>query len=271
MNGPALEDERGWHKYPPSSKFKQDDDVGISGEKTFETVIAPNETKTAVPPLVLAYFDPIKENYVTLRSEPVPIQVEGGAAPAPSVAAAPATASTQAATLAATPEPAAKAADILYQLNDLGRVRSFAPVYFRATFWIAQIAPLIALLGFAGWKIRRTKIDNREARRVAALQHESAELLRKLRRSELSPQEYFSNASRVARVKTALAKNIDPNAVDAETVAKAFDLGESERERLRILFELTDELRYSGSENGDKTLGDRDREEVLNLLESLRP
>jgi hypothetical protein len=265
MNGPALEDESGWHKYPPSSKFKQDDDVGISGEKTFESVIAPNEKKTAVPPLTFAYFDPIKENYVTLRSEPVPIQVEGGAATAPTVATAPAAATTP----AATPAPAAKPADILYQLNDLGRVRSFAPIYTRPIFWIAQIAPLIGLLGFAGWKIRQTKIGNREVQRVAALQHESAELLRKLRR-ELSPQEYFSNASRVARVKTALAKNIDPNAVDAETVAKVFDLGEKERAQLRTLFERSDELRYSGSGNGDTTLGRRDREEVLNLLESLR-
>src|SRR5947209_19889756 len=81
MNGPALEDERGWHKYPPSSKFKQDDDVGMSGEKTFEMVIAPNERKPAVPPLVFAYFDPVKENYVTLRSTAVPNQVEGGVGP----------------------------------------------------------------------------------------------------------------------------------------------------------------------------------------------
>ena len=35
VNAPALEDEHGWHKYPPSSKFKQDDEVGISGTKTF--------------------------------------------------------------------------------------------------------------------------------------------------------------------------------------------------------------------------------------------
>ncbi len=270
MNGPALEDERGWHKYPPSSKFKQDDDVGISGEKTFETVIAPNEKKTAVPPLVFAYFDPIKENYITLRTELVPIQVEGGAASAPSVAAAPAGATAPAAKSAATPAPAAKAADILYQLNDLGRVQSFVPLYSRQIFWIAQVAALIALLGFAGWKIRQTKIGNREAWRVATLQQESAELLRKLRRDELPPQEYFSNASRVARVKTALAKNIDPNAVDAETVAKAFGLNEEQRAQLRTLFERTDELRYSGSGNGDTTLGRRDREEVLNLLESLR-
>src|SRR5207245_1938962 len=94
MSGPTLEDEHGWHKYPASSKFKQDDDVGISGEKAFETVIAPNEKKPAVPPLVFAYFDPIKENYVTLRSDAVPIQVEGGTVPAPSAAKAPAVAAT---------------------------------------------------------------------------------------------------------------------------------------------------------------------------------
>jgi hypothetical protein len=42
VNAPLLEDDRGWHKYPPSSKFKQDDEVGISGTKTFEMVVSPN-------------------------------------------------------------------------------------------------------------------------------------------------------------------------------------------------------------------------------------
>lgn len=270
MNGPSLEDERGWHKYPPSSKFKQDDDVGISGEKTFETVIAPNENKTAIPSLTFAYFDPIKENYVTLRSDPVPITVQGGSAPAPSVASVQA-APNQAAPSAGPTAPAAtKPADILYQLTDIGQTRSFAPLYLRSSFWIAQLVPLIVLLGLAGWRIRRANVGNREARRVAVLQHETADLLRKLRRGELSPQEYFSNASRLARVKTALARNIDPNTVDAETIERVFNLNETERARLRTLFERTDELRYSGTGNGDKNVPHQDREEVLQLLESLR-
>jgi len=134
-------------------------------------------------------------------------------------------------------------------------------MYARPTFWIAQLAPLILLLGFIGWKIRQAKIDNRDAQRRAALQHESTELLRKLRRSELSPQEYFSNASRVVRVKTALAKNINPNAVDAETAAKAFDLGEHERAQLRALFERSDELRFGGSGNGVGKISSNEREE----------
>jgi hypothetical protein len=270
MNGPVLEDERGWHKYPPSSKFKQDDDVGISGEKTFEMVIAPNEKKPAVPPLIFAYFDPSKENYVTLRSDAVPIQVEGGAVPAPSVAAAPAKSATPPATVAVTPAPTAKPQDILYQMTDLGRVRSFTPIYARPIFWIAQLVPLILLLGFVGWKIRQAKIDNRDAQRTAALQQESNELLRQLRRSEISPQEYFSNASRVVRVKTALAKNMNPNAVDADTAAKAFNLGENERAQLRTLFERSDELRFSGGGNGAGRISSDEREEVLRLLESLR-
>jgi len=236
-------------------------------------VLAPNEKKAALPPLVFAYFDPIKENYITLRSDAVPIQVEGGAAPAPSVAAAPATAAKSATpptTAAATATPIAKPQDILYQMRDLGRVQSFMPIYERPVFWTAQLVPLILLLGLVGWKIRQAKIDNREAQRVTALQQESSKLLQKLRRSELSPQEYFSNASRVVRVKTALAKNISPNAVDAETAAKAFDLAENERAQLRTLFERSDELRFSGGGNGVKAISNDEREEVLRLLESLR-
>src|SRR5881394_1681881 len=88
VNAPAVEDEHGWHKYPPSSKFKQDDEVGISGTKTFEMVLSPNENKQTLPVLAFSYFDPAKERYITLRSEPEAITVQGGA-PAPNVAAQP--------------------------------------------------------------------------------------------------------------------------------------------------------------------------------------
>jgi len=277
MNGPALEDERGWHKYPPSSKFKQDDDVGISGEKTFEMVLAPNEKKPAVPPLVFAYFDPIKENYVTLRSDAVPIQVEGGAAPAPSVAAAPATgakSATPPTSAAAAVAPTAKPQDILYQLTERPRAtESFAPIYTLRFFWVAQVIPLLALIGFVVWKIRRAKINNREAQRLAALYHEAAELMHKLRRNDASPREYYAEASRVVRVKTALAsatRGIDPNIVDAETAADTFKLNSDERDRLRRLFEQSDEWQYSGTHNGPGRISPESRREVLELIENLK-
>src|SRR5437660_838678 len=268
VNAPALEDDQGWHKYPSSSKFKQDDEVGISGAKTFETVISPNEKKQALPPLVFSYFDPVKENYVTLRSDAMPITVEGGAAPAPAVIA---SQPGPAATVAASAKPSPKPQDILYQLTERPKVaQSFTPLYKRPLFWPAQLVPLLVLPGLIGWKATQARRENREAQRIAALRHEAAELMQKLRRNDSSPQEYFSQASRAVRVKTALARNIDPNAVDAETAATAFDLDENERTQLRRLFERSDELRYSGAPNGAETISPESRREVLDLLENLR-
>jgi hypothetical protein len=269
VNAPELEDDHGWHKYPPSSNFKQDDDVGISGVKTFETVISPNEKKTAVPPFVFAYFDPQKEKYVSVSSQPVAINVSGGAAPVP--------ASSTAASQPGSPTPATAVAqqspkrqDILYQLTDRGRIGSFAPIFAGRGFWFAQILPLLALLGFIAWKIRQRRLDDRQAGRIAALQQESTHLLRKLRRGDLSPQEYFSDAARAVRVKTALAKNLEPSAVDAEVAAAAFALNDNSRAQLRRLFERNDELRYSGRPNGAETIQGEDRQEILDLIESLR-
>src|SRR6184192_815363 len=248
VNAPAVEDDRGWHKYPPSSKFKNDDEVGISGTKTFEMVLSPNEKKPTIPLLAFSYFDPAKEQYVTLRSDPIAINVQGGAVPAP----APVASQPAASTMPAAASAAAAKQDILYQLNERGRMQSFTPLYARPIFWIAQLIPLLALLGFAGWKIRQARIDNRDARRIAALQHEAAELMRKLRRNDVSPREYYAEASRVVRVKAALACNVDPNTVDAETAANTFRLNADSRERLRRLFEQSDEFQYSGAHNGSE-------------------
>src|SRR5437667_2779592 len=111
MNGPALEDERGWHKYPPSSKFKQDDDVGISGAKTFETVLSPNEKKQAIPPFIFSYFDPVKEQYVTLKNNTIPIRVEGGG-PAAAAVSPPGSATPTTAAAAPPAKPTPKPQDI---------------------------------------------------------------------------------------------------------------------------------------------------------------
>src|SRR5215469_10314858 len=143
VNAPVLEDERGWHKYPPSSKFKQDDEVGISGTKTFEMVLSPNEKKQTLPMLAFSYFDPVKEQYTTLHSEPIPINVQGGAAVAQNAGAPPPGSSIPATGPAVTggsPVPTAtKPQDILYQLTDRPQAaESFAPIYTRSVFWTAQ-------------------------------------------------------------------------------------------------------------------------------------
>ena len=273
VNAPLLEDDRGWHKYPPSSKFKQDDEVGLSGTKTFEMVVSPNENKQSLPVLAFSYFDPAKEQYVTLRSEPMAITVQGGA-PAPNVAAQPPSSSPVTARGRPPVPNSTKPQDILYQLTEPSRtVKSFEPLYTRRGFWAAQSLPLAALLVFAGWKIRRARLDDREARRIGALQHEAAELMHKLRRDDASPREYYAEASRVVRLKAALAspnRGVDPNAVDAETAAETFKLDTDSRDRLRRLFEQNDEWQYSGTHNGPGSISPENRRDVLELIENLK-
>jgi oxygen tolerance protein BatD len=274
VNAPLLEDDRGWHKYPPSSKFKQDDEVGISGTKTFEMVVSPNENKQTLPVLAFSYFDPAKEQYVTLHSEPTAITVQGGAT-APAVAAQQPSSPPAAAARGRAPVAnSIKPQDILYQLTEPSRtVASFEPLYARRGFLLAQSLPLAALLVFAGWKVRRARLDDREARRIGALQHEAADLMHKLRRDDASPREYYAEASRVVQLKAALAsrnRGIDPNAVDAETAAETFKLDTDSRDRLRRLFEQNDEWQYSGTHNGPGKISPENRRDVLELIENLK-
>jgi hypothetical protein len=265
-NAPELSDEHGWHKYPPSSNFKQDDDVGISGTKSFELVVSPNEKLTTIPPLLFSYFDPAKERYITLQSEAMPIAVEGNAQPTPAAAGA-------ASGAAARPNLAGsqKPQDILHQIDEQGRIaHTFAPLYTRPGFWLAQLFPLALVLGLLGWKVQNIRASNRAALRAAQLQHEKDALLRKLRRNQLTPREYFSDASRVVQLKTALKQNeIEPATVDAELAARVFALDPEQSERMRRLFAKSDELRYSGVGPGAGALSSDGEREALELIESL--
>ena len=268
VTAPVSENDHGWHKYPPSADFKQDDDVGISGTKTFETVLSPNERKDKIPTQLFTYFDPLKEQYVTLRGDAIPVRVEGGAVPAATAPAAAATAAAPATSATAVP----KQQDILHQLTERPAApQSFTPLFARRSFWLAQVLPLLVVLGYIALKMRQARLGDREARRREALHHEAAELQRSLHREDTSSQEYFSRASRAVQLKTALAKNLDPNTVDADLAASVFHADEATRLRLRHLFEKSDEARYSGSgQNGSRVVPPETRNEVLSLIESLR-
>ena len=61
--------------------------------------------------------------------------------------------------------------------------------------------------------------------------------MHKLRRDDASPREYYAEASRVVRLKAALAsrsRGIDPNSVDAETAAETFKLDTDSRDGFAV-------------------------------------
>src|SRR5256714_4540125 len=194
MDAPVLSDERSWHQYPRSANFKQDDDVGISGTKTFELVVSPNEKLTNVPALAFSYFDPVKEKYVTLQTQAVPLVVEGNGPAGPAIAAAtpkePAAPNSQGATSQQPPQ-------LLPLMRERGKiVHSFAPLYIQKEFWMAQVFPLAIAIGLAGWRIQRVRRENWGGMGGAGVQGESEEQLRGLPREWRAPPECFFKRER---------------------------------------------------------------------------
>ncbi len=71
----VLSDSKGWKMYPASANFTGQN--GGKGEKTFEQAIIPTDSSlSAVPSLRFSYFDSVAGEYVTLNSEPIPLQLQ---------------------------------------------------------------------------------------------------------------------------------------------------------------------------------------------------
>ena len=258
---PALRDSTGWRSYPASAAFKGDDDLGLSGTKTFSMAVIPEEKKSAMPVFEFVYFDPAAEKYVTLSSELGQLVVEGGEPPPAAVAAVPVEPSVKPPTA---PEAAA-AKDILGIRYEAGRSRhSFVPWYARREFLFAQAVPATALLALLFFKLRR---DDAGARRSAAWRRERAELVARLRRSGLPEQEFLDAAARVVQLDTALATGRPAESVDAAAARASRQLEPETAAGLEQIFSVRAELLYAGNGGGRGGLSADERREVLATLD----
>lgn len=245
MNAPVLDDQPGWRTYPPSGKFKADDEVGISGAKTFEIAAIPESGQSELPKLTFAFFNPSSEKYETLESNRIPLTVEGTPAVAPTPA--PVAVATPSATPAATPTP--KASDIQYLRVDAGHWGvSFEPAWHSRTFWLLQLIPFTALLALTGWQCQRARNADGTARRLATLRHAKAEAVRILQNEKTPPGDFYDAAIRVLQLETALGcPDREPGTVDADMACASRLLDCETMEGVRRIFAAHDELRYAGA------------------------
>ena len=76
MGAPELSPAAGWRAYPPRARFEQEDDRGLSGTKTFEYLLIPeNEEIEFVPEFEFSYFDPEQAQFQTIVFDAEPIDV----------------------------------------------------------------------------------------------------------------------------------------------------------------------------------------------------
>ena len=258
VNAPGLVDPAGWHPYEASADFKPNDELATSGVKTFEMAVVPEEKKTQMPRVQFSYFDSDAEKYVTLKSEPAPLAVEGGAPPVAAKA-------TPASQPAATPEPAkAVVTDIVGLKYERGARRdSFEPVYRSRIFWIAQGVPAFALLGLLGARFFR---KDEATSRMAALRRERGALWRKVR-DESGHAEFFQKAARLVQVETALATGRPDASVDAATARASRALDEETAAGIDEIFSKRAELLYAGSARSDGRVSESERDRALTTLE----
>jgi hypothetical protein len=264
VTAPVLNDSIGWRSYPPSSTFQADDPVNFTGIKTFEMAVIPEAQKTAMPEFHFSYFDAIAEKYVTLKSEPGPLVVEGDALPVPKPV------STDADSAA--PEPkkpvaAPRPDDILGPRYDRDTPQSFVPLYERPEFWFVQGGIGVVLLGLVGLKLRRK--PNAAIRQRAALRQEKEAVWRRLRTGDLGHVDFFDAAARLAQIQTALVTGRPVAGIDVSAVRAAASLDESAAAVIEDIFSARAELHYAGGGSGDGQVSAAERERVLGVLKQL--
>ncbi|HWL51380.1 MAG TPA: BatD family protein [Chthoniobacteraceae bacterium] len=253
MGPPRVADEPGWRSYPPSSRFEKSDEAGHSGTKTFEMALIPEAGKEKLPGVEFSYFDPSKAKYVTLHGKPITVAVEGTLVPSPTPA------------LANAPSPSPSAAqpapaggdELLFIRTDAGTRRSaFGPAWRQPLFWWSQLLPLAALTGFAFWKVRRYRMSDSRARRVAALQRLRCDAERVVNHRATPAGEFYDAAVRRFQIEAALAPALlaaarEPETLDVEAVCRVHPLDEETAAELRQLFAAHDRLRYAGGGAGE--------------------
>lgn len=125
-----------WKTYSPTSNYASQENI-FSGKKQFEqAIVAKSGTITRIPALSFSYFDPEKESYLTITSEPIPIKItapEGQPAPQQPVQAAAA--------------PQQKAEPISPDKTALG-ISSLAPIHLEPGKFHLEITPLYKRIWF---------------------------------------------------------------------------------------------------------------------------
>jgi hypothetical protein len=267
MGAPLLSDPTGWRAYPPSQEFKPDDEVGISGAKTFSVAVIPEVKKSAMPQFSFSYFDPVAAKYVSLQSKSAPLAVTGVERSAPNPA--PPSADQRAdAPIAAEAKPPAAANDILGLRYDHGQVReSFEPIYARRGFWLAQLVPLGILLALVG--VRFLRVDP-ETRRKHEWKLERARLQARLGHSAPGSPAFLDDAARLLQLEAAASSGRDPASIDAAAAIGARWLDEETAREIEAIFDARGELLYAGGGGTDGSGTTMTRERVLQVIERYR-
>ena len=143
---PGWPDTPGWRTFDAAPKtISRIDDGVLIGRRTYERTLVPREAGDfTIPPVRFTYFDPSKDSYETISTDPIPVTVaKGTAAPLP---------------------PDADGDSVERLATDIRHIRpapgSLAvasdPLHERGLYWAMAALPAVVLAAAVGW--RRMKV-----------------------------------------------------------------------------------------------------------------
>ena len=193
VKAPSLTSEEGLKSYSPSASFTEGGG-SHRGEKIFEqAVVVTNSGLSRIPPVTFSYFDPEKEQYRTLFSDPVPVTVKSppipDTGPPPKASPAPGKSNTTAVNQARFPMLAP------VKLTMDRQVSRIQPIFLRPSFYICAIIILIAICGVTGLRIRNHHLlRNPELVRQKMIERKRGTVLKQLTEGkELDDRQYLLN------------------------------------------------------------------------------
>jgi hypothetical protein len=253
---PALTNTEGWRTYQPSEEIQAMDDLGLSAVKTFSFPLVAEKAMNSLPTVEFSYFDPNAEKYVTLKSSPIKIEIEGEQLP--NMAASPAMPN-------ASPAPEIKPRPVLDVLDirtGQPAPASFLPLVKQPAFWIGQAIPTSALLLFGlGLWVRNARLKSRPYR---TRNREKRLLWSKVEASSSRP-EVLQAAFRLLELNSRQqpsGKTTWPASVDRAIREEA--LPEDLRREVRELLEIREAAIYGHV--GSESLTENERSKIKTIL-----
>ncbi|MDX1953599.1 MAG: BatD family protein [Verrucomicrobiota bacterium] len=245
----------GFQLYPSTSTIQPEDDLGISGSKTFEQIIIPEDsTIVSIPSLEFSYFNPETRQYRTLKSQPIPLQLR----PSQNV-------------VTTNPRSALPAANLLPEddINHiqptLGTLQSFNQGLSGYQFVLLNSVPLALFLTVLAYQKRRESraADLHERERALQKSRISTEL-KKL--SSLRGEAFYDSVFRILQEKISLLTRVPAAGITEQIVTDRLQVEDSLKSRIIELFHLCHSARYGGGDPADPAIVENQLHEILTEL-----
>ena len=210
VEAPKLSPPTGWKVYPPKRYNVDTGDPNtadlINRKLGFNQILVPEKVAAEVPPFEFSFFSPRTKQYVTLRSQPLPVTILPSANP---VAVADAVVGTSSpAAPPGTPPPEADITDILMPVAATPRWAMVAvPLLSDPRYWIANAVLAALFIGWMAWSFWQRVAQNRTVSAKQLMRQRLAEV----EQPSLSEKEFYRRAA--AYVKLAAGHELSPEAL----------------------------------------------------------